>query len=43
MENRKWSDPNFAPIILPLLFIMGVLGAGVIIVILDAIFNLGLS
>ena len=41
--RNKWSDPNFAPITLALLFIMGVCGAGVIIVILDAIFNLGLS
>ena len=39
----KWSDPNLTPITLALLFTMGVLGAGVIIVILDAIFNLGLS
>ena len=42
MKN-KWSDPNYAPITLALLFAIGVLGAGVIIVILDAIFNLGLS
>ena len=41
--RNKWSDPNFAPITLALLFVMGILGAGVIIVILDAIFNLGLS
>ena len=41
--RNKWSDPNLAPITLALLFVMGVLGAGVIIVILDAIFNLGLS
>ena len=39
----KWSDPNLAPITLVLLFTMGVLGAGVILVLLDAIFNLGLS
>ena len=42
MKN-KWSDPNYAPITLALLFMMGVCGAGVILVILDAIFNLGLS
>ena len=41
--RNKWSDPNLAPITLALLFVMGVLGAGVILVILDAIFNLGLS
>ena len=41
--RNKWSDPNFAPITLALLFMMGVCGAGVILVILDAIFNLGLS
>ena len=41
--NNKWSDPNLAPITLALLFAMGVLGTGVILVILDAIFNLGLS
>ena len=41
--RNKWNDPNFAPITLALLFVMGVLGAGVILVILDAIFNLGLS
>ena len=41
--RNKWSDPNLAPIILALLFIMGVCGAGVILVLLDAIFNLGLS
>jgi hypothetical protein len=39
----KWNDPNLAPITLVVLFTMGILGAGVIIVILDAIFNLGLS
>ena len=39
----KWSDPNFAPITLAVLFTMAVLGVGVILVILDAIFNLGLS
>ena len=27
--RNKWSDPNFAPITLALLFIMGVCGAGV--------------
>ena len=42
MKN-KWSDPNYAPITVALLFMMGVCGAGVILVILDAIFNLGLS
>jgi hypothetical protein len=41
--RNKWSDPNFAPIILALLFIMGVCGAGVILVLLDFIFNLGLT
>ena len=41
--RNKWSDPNLVPITLSLLFAIGVLGAGVIIVILDAIFNLGLS
>ena len=41
--NNKWSDPNFAPITLAVLFAIGVLGAGVILVLLDAIFNLGLS
>ena len=41
--RNKWSDPNLVPITLALLFAIGVLGAGVIIVILDAIFNLGLS
>ena len=41
--RNKWSAPNFAPITLALLFMMGVCGAGVILVILDAIFNLGLS
>ena len=41
--RNKWSDPNLAPIILALLFIMGVCGAGVILVLLDLIFNLGLS
>ena len=41
--NNKWSDPNLAPITLALLFIMGVCGAGVILVLLDFIFNLGLS
>ena len=39
----KWSDPNLAPITLVLLFTMGILGAGVILVLLDFIFNLGLS
>ena len=38
--RNKWSDPNLAPITLAVLFVMGVCGAGVI---LDAIFNLGLS
>ena len=42
MKN-KWRDPNYAPITLALLIMMGVCGAGVILVILDAIFNLGLS
>ncbi len=42
MEN-KWGDPNWAPITLALLFIIGVCGAGVILVLLDFIFNLGLS
>ena len=41
--NNKWSDPNFAPITLAVLFAIGVLGAGVILVLLDFIFNLGLS
>ena len=41
--RNKWSDPNFAPITLVVLFTMGILGAGVSIVIVDAIFNLGLS
>ena len=41
--RNKWSDPNLAPITLAVLFVMRVCGAGVIIVILDAIFNLGLS
>ena len=41
--RNKWSDPNFAPITLAVSFTMAVLGAGVILVILDAIFNLGLS
>ena len=41
--RKKWSDPNFAPITLVVLFTMGVLGAGVILVLLDFIFNLGLS
>ena len=41
--RNKWSDPNLAPITLAVLFAMGVLGAGVILVILDAIFNLGLT
>ena len=41
--RNKWSAPNLAPIILALLFIMGVCGAGVILVLLDFIFNLGLS
>ncbi len=41
--RNKWSDPNLAPITLVVLFTMGILGAGVIIVILDTIFNLGLS
>ena len=41
--NKKWSDPNFAPITLVVLFTIGVLGAGVILVLLDFIFNLGLS
>jgi hypothetical protein len=43
MKDNKWSDPNLAPITLALLFMMGVCGAGVILVILDAIFNLGLA
>ena len=43
MMNNKWSDPNFAPITLAVLFAIGVLGAGVILVLLDFIFNLGLS
>ena len=38
MENY-----NMIPIILALIFIIGVLATGVIIVILDAIFNLGLA
>ena len=41
--RNKWSDPNFAPITLAVLFTMAVLGAGVILVLLDFIFNLGLS
>ena len=41
--RNKWSDPNFAPITLAVLFAIGVLGAGVILVLLDFIFNLGLS
>ena len=41
--NNKWSDPNFAPITLAVLFAIGVLGASVILVLLDFIFNLGLS
>jgi len=41
--NKKWSDPNLAPIVLPLLFIIGILGASAILVLLDFIFNLGLS
>ena len=41
--RNKWSDPDFAPITLVVLFTMGVLGAGVILVLLDFIFNLGLS
>ena len=30
--NNKWSDPNLAPITLAVLFVMGVCGAGVILV-----------
>ena len=41
--RNKWSDPNFAPITLVVLFTMGILGAGVVLVLLDFIFNLGLS
>ena len=41
--NNKWSDPNFAPITLAVLFVIAVLGASVILVLLDFIFNLGLS
>ena len=41
--RNKWSDPNFAPITLVVLFTMGILCSLVIIVILDSIFNLGLS
>ena len=41
MEER--DNFHWVPITLALLFVIGVLGAGVILVVLDAIFNLGLS
>ena len=41
--RNKWNDPNLAPITLALLFVMGVCSVGVILVLLDFIFNLGLS
>jgi hypothetical protein len=37
------KDYNMIPLLLALIFAIGVLATGVIIVVLDAIFNLGLA